>query len=137
MDLALMWPTRHHLSVVNSSISLHRSADDVTTMTAIFSDTPSQDSGLATYQGPSATSSCTSRRSWLDTFISSHSMWCSSRMTRIKVFQQQWHMNLHIPVPKQAHVAHVVDGFVLGHRSCLCRSQTPLSKRTLEGVHFR
>ena len=26
-------------------------------------------------------------------------------------------MNLHIPVPKQAHVTHVVDGFVLGHRS--------------------
>ena len=26
-------------------------------------------------------------------------------------------MNLHILVPKQAHVAHVVDGFVLGHRS--------------------
>ena len=26
-------------------------------------------------------------------------------------------MNLHIPVPKQAHVMHVIDGFVLGHRS--------------------
>ena len=26
-------------------------------------------------------------------------------------------MNLHIPVPKQAHVVHVIDGFVLGHRS--------------------
>ena len=31
--------------------------------------------------------------------------------------EQSWHMNLHIPVPKQAHVMHVVDGFVLGHRS--------------------
>ena len=26
-------------------------------------------------------------------------------------------MNLHIPVPKQADVTHVIDGFVLGHRS--------------------
>ena len=29
--------------------------------------------------------------------------------------EQSWHMNLHIPVLKQAHVVHVVDGFVLGH----------------------
>ena len=28
--------------------------------------------------------------------------------------EQSWHMNLHIPVPKQAHVIHVIDGFVLG-----------------------
>ena len=26
-------------------------------------------------------------------------------------------MNLHIPVPKQAHVTHAVDGFVSDHRS--------------------
>ena len=31
--------------------------------------------------------------------------------------EQLWHTILHIPLPKQAHVAHAVDGFVLGRRS--------------------
>ena len=31
--------------------------------------------------------------------------------------EQLWHMNLHILFPKQAHVVHAVDGFVLGHQS--------------------
>ena len=31
--------------------------------------------------------------------------------------EQSWLMNLHILVPKQAHVAHAVDGFLLGHQS--------------------
>ena len=31
--------------------------------------------------------------------------------------EQSWHMNIHIPVPKQAHVVHVIDGLDLGHQS--------------------